>query len=129
MYGDNGFVDVRYAFIQVVDDFGEFKRYGVVYGVRNVDGGGIGINRRFDYSRQIGNGCTFGIFVRKFNIIGVITGAFYYIDSAFDYFVQRVAQFGGDVYWRSGNKGMNTEGFGDFQGFGRYVDIFFYVAS
>lgn len=29
----------------------------------------------------------FGIFVRKFNIIGVIMGVFYYIDSVFDYFV------------------------------------------
>lgn len=99
MYGDNGFVDVRYVFIQVVDDFGEFKWYGVVYGVWNVDGGGIGINCCFDYLCQIGNGCMFGIFVRKFNIIGVIMGVFYYIDSVFDYFVQCAVQFGGDVYW------------------------------
>ena len=129
MYGNNGFVDVGYAFIQAADDSGELKWHGVAHGVRNVDGGGTGINRRFDHSRQIGNWGASGIFARKFNIIGVITGAFHHIDSAFDHLVQRAAQLGGDVHWRSGNKGMNTEGFGDFQGFGCHVDIFFHAAS
>ena len=55
VHGDDGFIDIRYAFIQTRNDCSEFERHGVANGIGDIDGFGTRINRGFDHAGQIGN--------------------------------------------------------------------------
>lgn len=99
MNGDDGFVDIGDMFIQVGNDFCEFKWYGIVYGIGNINGFCVGVYSGFYYVCQIVNRCLVSIFVGEFYVISVIMCLFNYVYCVFDDFIQCVVQFGGDVYW------------------------------
>ena len=114
MDGDNGFVDVRHAFVQTGDDVGEFERHGVADGIRNIDGCCACINRGFNDASQIGNRRTASVFTGKLDIVSVVACALHHIDGTFNNLIQVTAQLGGDMHRRGGDKSVNTERFRHF---------------
>lgn len=97
--GNNCFVDIWYVIIQVVDDVGIFEWYGIVDGIWDINGGGVGVDCCFYDVSQIGNWCMVGVFIGEFNVVSVVVCLFYYIDCVFNNFIQCIVQFGGDMYW------------------------------
>ncbi len=112
--GNNCFVDIRHAIIQAADDVGIFERHGIADGIRDINGGGAGVDRRFHDASQIGNRRTAGVFTGELNVVSVVACPLHHIDRALNNLIQRTAQFGGDMHRRGGNKGMNTESLGHF---------------
>ncbi|MNB87478.1 hypothetical protein D3C75_344780 [compost metagenome] len=127
--GNNRFIDIRYAFVQAGNDVGELERHGVADGVRDIDGGGTGVNRGFNHACQIGDWRTTGIFTGEFNVVGVVASPFDHVNRTLNNFIQRATQFCGDMHRGGGDKSMDSECFGHFQRFCCHVDIFFYAAS
>ena len=112
--GNNCFVDIRHAIIQAADDVGIFERHGITDGIRDINGGGAGVDRRLHDASQIGNRRTAGVFTGELNVVSVVACPLHHIDRALNNLIQRTAQFGGDMHRRGGNKGMNTESLGHF---------------
>lgn len=110
--GNNRFVDIRHAIIQAADNVGVFERHGVADGVRDINGGGASVDRRFDDASQIGNRRAAGVFTGEFDIVSVVARPLHHIYRALNHFIQRAAQFGGDMHRRGRNKGMDAESFG-----------------
>ena len=114
VHGDDGFVDIRDAIVQAGNDTGELKRHGIADGVRDINRGGAGVDGGFDHARQIGDRRTARIFTGEFDVVGIVACAFDHIDCALNDLIQGATQLGGDVHRRGGDKGMNSERFGDF---------------
>ena len=53
VHGNNGFIDVRHAFVQIGDDATKLIRRGVTDGVGNINGGGTGLDGGFNDAAQI----------------------------------------------------------------------------
>ena len=126
--GDNCFINIWHAVIQAGDDVGELKRHGVADGVRDVDGFRARVDGGFHNARQVFDWRTARIFTGEFNVIGIVACALNHVDRALNHLIQRAAQFGCDVHRRGGNKGVDTERFGDLQRLGGDVDVFLYAA-
>ncbi|MNZ81564.1 hypothetical protein D3C78_1002360 [compost metagenome] len=91
--GDNGLIDIRYAVIQGSDNATKLVRRGVAHGIRNVNGGGTGVDRSFYHATQVIDWRTACIFTGEFYVVGVITGAFHRADRHLQHFVERALQF------------------------------------
>ncbi len=129
VHGDDGFVDVRHAVIQGGDDAAELVRRGVADGVRDIDGGGAGIDGGFDHAAQIVDRCAAGVFTGELYVVGVVAGTFDRAHRHLQHFVERAFQLRFNVQGRGGQEHVDAERFGDAQRFCGHVDVFVYAAG
>ena len=88
--------------------------HGVADGIRDINGRGAGADSRFNDASQIVDRRTACVFTGEFHVVGIVTRTFHHINSAFDDFIQRAAQLGGDMHRRRGDEGVDAERFRHF---------------
>ena len=91
VYGDDGFIDIWYAFIQARNDCPKFERHGVTDGIGDVNGFGTCVNSSFNNASQIGDRGTACIFAGELHVIGIITRTLNHVDRALNDLIQRTA--------------------------------------
>jgi hypothetical protein len=126
---DDGTIDIRDAGHQRRDPFVHFGRCRISHGIGDVDGGGTGIDGRFDdVAKEIDFGSG-GIFRREFDIIAITGSSSHPRDGAGDDLLLRHSQFEFAVDGRGGEEDVNARGFGSLERFPGAIDILIVAPS
>ena len=108
MHGKHGLIGVGDLFPEVPDQCAIQRRQAVAHGVGDVDGSGAGGDGLFQHAAQEVQLGTGRVLRRKFDVVGIVAGAFYRSHGIVHNLLRAHAQFFAHVDRGGGQKGMDT---------------------